>query len=96
MWDSEFEQQYFTPDEIEESRRKSAMLGKYLEMEQRGEITHDEAMIELFADNPDYADELLSDVVHGGDLKDIRRVKEWYDEAKYRNLGMVLQGVEFN
>ena len=49
-----------------------------------GFITHDEAMINRFTKDTEYADELLSDVIYGGDIDEIQHVKMWYDEAKKR------------
>jgi len=52
----------------------------------------DESMIELFMEEPEYAEELLNDVLADGNEYEISRVQEWYDEAKarssYRELAM--------
>lgn len=53
-----------------------------------GHITHDEAMVKEFIENPDYAEELLKAVVQDGDEYEIRRVQTWYDEAKSRSANM--------
>lgn len=47
-------------------------------------ITHDDAMIQEFIDNPDYAEELLSAVHEDGNEYEVQRVQGWYDEAKLR------------
>ena len=50
-----------------------------------GYISHDEAMIKHFAENPEYADELLNSVLTDGSEYEIQRVREWYNEAKSRS-----------
>lgn len=82
-WD-EFEREHFTLEEIAESEKFIKMLGKSFDKMNKGYITHDEAMIEIFTENPEYADELLNDVIYGGDIDEIQHVKMWYDEAKRR------------
>ena len=49
-----------------------------------GYVTHDEAMINRFTKDPEYADELLNDVLMDGSDYEINRVQFWYDEAKKR------------
>ena len=49
-----------------------------------GYVTHDEAMIELFIEEPEYAEDLLNDVLTDGNDYEISRVQFWYDEAKAR------------
>ena len=44
--------------------------------------SYDESMIERFMEEPEYADELLNDVLADGDEREIQRVQEWYNEAK--------------
>ena len=56
-----------------------------------GYITHDEAMIQNFMDEPEYADFLLSEVLADGDADEISLVRGWYDEAKLRVMGAVAQ-----
>ena len=46
-----------------------------------GYITHDEAMIRDFVEDPEYAEELLAAVMSDGDEYEIQRVKGWKDEA---------------
>lgn len=52
-------------------------------------ITHDEAMIKSFMRDPEYAEELLKDVLTDGNDYEIQRVQSWYDEAKARTYGKV-------
>ena len=47
--------------------------------------SYDESMIERFMEEPEYADELLNDVLADGSDYEIQRVKFWYDEAKRRS-----------
>ena len=47
--------------------------------------SYDESMIETFMEEPEYADELLNDVLADGSDYEIQRVKSWYDEAKRRS-----------
>ena len=47
-------------------------------------ITHDEAMINNFIENPDYANELLNTILNDGDEYEIQCVQTWYNEAKRR------------
>ena len=51
-----------------------------------GYVTHDEAMIKTFIEDPEYADDLLNDVLADGNEYEISRVQFWHDEAeKYRS-----------
>ena len=47
-------------------------------------ITHDEAMIESFVNDPDYADYYLKAVLADGDQEEISDTQYWYDEAQRR------------
>ena len=49
-----------------------------------GFITHDESMITMFMEEPEYADHLMSEIIADGDKKEIERFQTWYDEAKKR------------
>ena len=49
-----------------------------------GYITHDEAMVRDFMEDPEYAEELLAMVTSDGDEYEIGRVKGWQKEAKSR------------
>ena len=49
-----------------------------------GYVTHDEAMIKNFINEPDYANFYLSEVLKDGDDYEIQRVRYWYDEAQKR------------
>ena len=49
-----------------------------------GYVTHDEAMIKSFMEDPLYADELLADVLNDGSDYEIQRIQSWYDEAQKR------------
>ena len=49
-----------------------------------GYITHDEAMVRDFMEDPEYAEELLAMVASDGDEYEIGRVKGWQKEAKSR------------
>lgn len=51
-------------------------------------ISHDEAMIDSFIRNPDFADYYLRAVKADGDNDEIRDVQAWYDEAKSRSSGL--------
>lgn len=51
-------------------------------------ISHDEAMIKDFIEHPDYADELLHNVLNDGDDYEIQRVQAWHDGAKARMAAM--------
>ena len=54
-----------------------------------GFVTHAEAMIKNFMNEPDYADYYLQTVLTDGDADEIREAQGWYDAAKTRaaNLG---------
>ena len=54
-------------------------------------ISHDEAMIRNFIEEPDYADFFLSEVLSDGDDDEIALVQGWYDEARLRTMGAVAQ-----
>ena len=48
-------------------------------------ITHEEAMIQTFINEPDYAQFYLDQVLKDGYQDEIQRVQAWYNEAKARN-----------
>lgn len=50
-----------------------------------GFITHDESMINMFMEDPEYADHLMSEIINDGDKKEIERFQAWYNEAKRRS-----------
>ncbi len=56
-----------------------------------GYVTHDETMIEIFMEEPEYANELLNDVLVDGDDYEIQRVQSWINEAKARSQNAVLE-----
>lgn len=56
-----------------------------------GYITHDEAMIRNFIQEPEYADFLLTEVLADGDPDEIALVQGWYNEAKSRELSFAVQ-----
>lgn len=61
-----------------------------------GYISHDEAMIKHFTENPEYADELLNTVLADGNEYEIQRVREWYNEAKSRSYwAALIQNAEY-
>ena len=41
LWDDDFEQAFWTPEEIAESKAKAARIGEIIDAEQQGFITHD-------------------------------------------------------
>ena len=45
-------------------------------------ITHDEAIIEHFIDDPEFADLYLNTVIADGNDEEIAEVKAWHNEAK--------------
>ena len=47
-------------------------------------IPHDEAVIQHFIEDPEFADLYLNTVLADGDDYEIQRVQSWYDEAKAR------------
>ena len=51
--------------------------------------SHEEAVIEHFMEDPDYADEILNEVLADGDEYEITRFQYLYDEAKARALEAV-------
>ena len=56
-----------------------------------GYISHDEAMIQNFINEPDYADFLLDEVMKDGDADEIALVQSWYDEANARTFELLAQ-----
>ena len=50
-----------------------------------GYATHDETIIETFIEDPEYAEDLLNDVLTDGNDYEIQRIQFWYDEAKIRS-----------
>jgi len=59
-------------------------------------ISHEEATIQSFMRDPEFAEYFLRDVIADGDFKEIRRVKGWIDEARarVREHEMELEAVE--
>ena len=51
-------------------------------------ISHDEATIRSFMRDPEYANYYLQTVLADGDAEEIRKVQDWYDEAKSRTATM--------
>ena len=49
-----------------------------------GYVTHEESMIEMFIEDPEYADHLMSEVLRDGDENEIAYFQSLYDEAKMR------------
>ena len=49
-------------------------------------VSHDEATIRHFVEDPSYAALYLQTVLADGDLEEIREVKGWVEEAKARRL----------
>ncbi|MBQ7220681.1 MAG: hypothetical protein IJS28_06865 [Synergistaceae bacterium] len=47
-------------------------------------VNHDEAMIQNFMNEPDYADYYLQAVLADGSPEERSKVQSWYDEAKAR------------
>ena len=54
-------------------------------------IDGDEATIQSFMRDPEFADYLMSEVIADGDIKEIAAFQELYDEAKARMYGMVAE-----
>lgn len=86
LWDKEFEQQYWTPEEIEMSNEKVARIDEIVKAEHNGEISHEEAMIRHLMLDPDLADIMLEDAINDGDIRKIRKVHRRIEEAKTRTL----------
>ena len=49
-----------------------------------GYITHEEAMIRSFMEEPEFADYLMSEILADGDANEIKRFQDWYNEAQRR------------
>ena len=47
-------------------------------------IRHDEAMIRHFIDDPEFAEIYLEEVLRDGGEREIRIVRDWYEEARRR------------
>ena len=47
-------------------------------------ISHDEAIVQHFIEDPEFADLYLDTVTADGDALEIAQVQTWYDEAKAR------------
>ncbi len=55
-------------------------------------ITHEEAMIRHFMEDPEFAEYYLEQVIADGNIYEINRVRRRIDEAKSRLLGAVAVG----
>ena len=47
-------------------------------------ISHEEATIQMFMEDPEFAEFFLKDIIADGNIHEIREVKGWVDEAKAR------------
>lgn len=56
-----------------------------------GYDTLDDVMVRQFTENPEFAEFYLSEVLKDGSNYEIQRTQYWYNEAKARNLDLVLQ-----
>ena len=81
-WDDKFEQEHWTPQEIEEAKAQVAKIGAIFNAERNGEISHDEAMIRHLMLDPDLAENMLDDAY--GNIEETRNVKYRINEAKRR------------
>lgn len=54
-----------------------------------GYVTHEEATINSFMKDPEFADYLMSEVLRDGDEDEIAHFQYLYDEAKARSLEAV-------
>ena len=51
-------------------------------------ISHEEAVIQHFIEDKEFADLYLQTVLADGDAEEIRKVQDWYGEAKSRTATM--------
>ena len=51
-------------------------------------VKHNEAVIQHFAEDPEYADLYLRTVIEDGDEAEIQEVRSWYNESKTRAASM--------
>ena len=56
-----------------------------------GYITHEDATIQSFVKDPEFADYLMEEVLRDGDEDEVKYFQELYDEAKFRSFGMLEQ-----
>ena len=82
LWDDEYEQTHWTPEELAESNARVALIDKIINAEHNGEISHDEAMIRHLMLDPDLLEVMLDDAF--GDSEKVKRVRAWNKEAKTR------------
>lgn len=84
LWDDDFEREHWTSKEIAESNARVAQIGKIIDAEHNGEISHDEAMIQHLMLDPDLAEIMLDDAINDGNIREIRKVVHRINEAKAR------------
>ena len=82
LWDNEYIQAHWTPEEIVESNARVAHIGEIIDAERNGEISHDEAMIRHLMIDPDLLEVMLDDAYD--DSEQVKRVRAWSKEAKNR------------
>ena len=82
LWDDEYEQAHWTPEELATSNARVARTNKIIDAEHNGEISHDEAMIRHLMLDPDLLEVMLDDAC--GDTEQVKRIHSWYNEAKAR------------
>lgn len=54
-------------------------------------VSHEEATIQSFVKDPEFADYLMEEVLKDGDEDEVKYFQELYDEAKFRSFGMLAQ-----
>ena len=82
LWDDEYEQAHWTPEELAESNDRVARISDIINAEHNGKISHDEAMIRHLMLDPDLLENMLDDAY--GDSEQVKRVCAWSKEAKNR------------
>ena len=58
-------------------------------------ITHDEAVIQHFVEDPELADLYLQTVLKDGDAAEIAEVQSWYNEAQSRKRAQACNQLQF-
>ena len=84
LFDDEFINQHWTPEEIAEAKANAAEVTRIIKDEQAGLITHDEAVIRFYVHDFDAAYNDLEDAINDGNIETVREVWERMQEAKSR------------
>lgn len=84
LFDDEFIERHWTPEEIAEAKAKAAIDIQDIKDEQLGLITHEERIIRCYVRDPYVAENDLEDAIEDGDIEEIRMIWSLRKQAQGR------------